>query len=54
MSLFQMAGAEEAMENASIGGELPDVANFSKDILTAMEKEMLGVYLTSNPLGPII
>lgn len=50
MSLFQMAGAEEVMENASIGGTLPDVANFSKDQLSAMEKEMLGVYLTSNPL----
>ena len=51
MSLFQMAGAIEVLESASIGGSLPDIAEFPKEQLTAMEKEMLGVYLTSNPLS---
>lgn len=39
------------LESASIGGSLPDIAEFPKEQLTAMEKEMLGVYLTSNPLS---
>lgn len=50
MSLFQMAGSEEAFSGAAIGGTLPDIAEFSKEQLLAMEKEMLGVYLTQNPL----
>ena len=51
LSLFQMAEAESAMEEASIGGTLPDIEDFPQEQLTAMEKEMLGVYLTSNPLN---
>ena len=50
MSLFQMAGSEEAFSGAAIGGTLPDIAEFSKEQLLAMEKERLGVYLTQNPL----
>ncbi len=46
-----MAEAESAMEEASIGGTLPDIEDFPQEQLTAMEKEMLGVYLTSNPLN---
>ena len=30
---------------------LSDIRNFSKDRLLAMEKEMLGVYLTDHPLN---
>ncbi|MHC1722965.1 MAG: DNA polymerase III subunit alpha [Aminipila sp.] len=48
MSLFQLNSEE--MEVESISGKLPDVCNFSQDILIGMEKEMLGVYLTGHPL----
>lgn len=48
MSLFQINAAE--METEDTSGRLPDVANFSKEILTSLEKEMLGVYLTDHPL----
>ncbi len=48
MSLFQLNSEE--MEVDSISGRLPDVANFSQDILIGMEKEILGVYLTGHPL----
>jgi DNA polymerase-3 subunit alpha len=34
-----------------MASQLPDVAEFSKDLLMAMEKEMLGVYLTGHPLS---
>ena len=49
MSLFQMNA--ESMDSTGMAGRLPDVANFSKDLLMAMEKEMLGVYLTGHPLS---
>ena len=49
LSLFQMN--VESMKNSGMGGKLPDVAEFSKDLLMAMEKEMLGVYLTGHPLS---
>lgn len=52
MSLFDLGGEMEgedlglsAMENA-----MPDVAPFPEDISLAMEKEMLGVYITGHPL----
>ncbi|MBN7771998.1 DNA polymerase III subunit alpha [Clostridium aminobutyricum] len=48
MSLFQLHSEE--MEVDSVAGKLPDIANFSQDLLIAMEKEMLGVYLTGHPL----
>jgi len=48
MSLFQL-NAEE-MEAGEISGKLPKVANFPKEQLIAMEKEMLGVYLSEHPL----
>lgn len=48
MSLFDLGGAEEAAETMS--PKLPDVAPFSKDISLAMEKELLGVYITDHPL----
>ena len=46
MSLFQIAGEEMRRS-----GTLPDVKNFSEDILLAMEKEMTGVYITGHPLN---
>ena len=49
MSLFQIS--TDMMQNSGITGTLPDVTNFSKDILMAMEKEMLGIYLTGHPLS---
>lgn len=48
MSLFQLNSEE--MEVESVAGKLPDITNFSQDILITMEKEMLGVYLTGHPL----
>jgi len=48
ISLFQISS--EAMEFGGMTGRLPDVANFTSDILISMEKEMLGVYLTGHPL----
>jgi len=49
ISLFQMNA--DSMNNSGMSGRLPDVANFSKDLLMAMEKEMLGVYITGHPLS---
>ncbi len=48
MSLFQMNAEEMSVQNLT--GRMPDVANFPREILAAMEKEMLGVYLTWHPL----
>lgn len=47
MSLFDLGDVEAA---ESLSSRLPDVAPFSKDISLAMEKEMLGVYITDHPL----
>ncbi|MBQ4649947.1 MAG: DNA polymerase III subunit alpha [Firmicutes bacterium] len=52
MSFFQLAS--ETMNTESMGGRLPDVKPFPKDIQLAMEKEMLGVYLTDHPLNDYI
>ncbi len=40
----------EAMNGCGIAARFPKVANFTKNILIAMEKEMLGVYITGHPL----
>ncbi|MDD4583194.1 MAG: DNA polymerase III subunit alpha, partial [Eubacteriales bacterium] len=40
----------EVMRASSCGVNFPDVTNFSKKLLIAMEKEMLGVYITGHPL----
>ena len=47
MSLFDIGG-EEAAE--SLSAKLPEITPFSKDVSLAMEKEMLGVYITDHPL----
>ncbi len=49
MSLFTTN--TEEMEVDAATASLPDIRNFSKDRLLAMEKEMLGVYLTDHPLN---
>lgn len=49
MSLFDMGGEELVTEMMT--NKLPDVEDFSKDISLAMEKEMLGVYITDHPLN---
>lgn len=49
ISLFQMNA--DSMHSSGMTGQLPDVANFSKDLLMTMEKEMLGVYITGHPLS---
>lgn len=49
ISLFSIA--QDTMESGDMMGRLPDVSNFSKEILSGMEKEMLGVYLTWHPLN---
>ena len=48
VSLFNMEGVDLGTEDAA--GKLPDVANFDDRTLLAMEKEMLGVYITGHPL----
>ena len=47
ISLFQL---EEFEDETVAVPDLPKVADFSKDIKLAMEKEMLGVYLSGHPL----
>lgn len=49
ISLFQTAS--ELMSGADMGERLPDISPFPKNIELAMEKEMLGVYLTDHPLN---
>lgn len=48
ISFFQMD--ESLAEEVRRSPELPRIANFEKDQLLAMEKEMLGVYLSGHPL----
>lgn len=48
LSLFQMAA--ETMDQSQSSNKLPDIKNFDKDVLMALEKEMLGVYITDHPL----
>ncbi len=50
MDLFSLAGAEDAMASVATG-TLPEIANFQKDKLLAMEKEMLGIYISDHPLN---
>lgn len=47
ISLFQM---DDLMDEIETTPSLPKLANFTLDRLLAMEKEMLGVYLTGHPL----
>ena len=47
MSLFQM---DNIMDDVEATPALPKLANFAPDKLLALEKEMLGVYLSGHPL----
>ena len=49
ISLFQMSGID--MDTGDSGQRLPDVKNFEPKILLALEKEMLGVYISDHPLN---
>ncbi|MGN0659839.1 MAG: DNA polymerase III subunit alpha [Emergencia sp.] len=49
ISLFAISSEE--MGSGDTSGRLPDVENFSRDILLSMEKEMTGVYITGHPLS---
>lgn len=49
ISLFQLN--TEEMDTGDTFSKLPDVKNFDKEILLAMEKETLGVYITDHPLN---
>ncbi len=52
ISLFQMTEEETGLENLAV--RMPEINNFPKEIIAAMEKEMLGVYLTWHPLNEYI
>ena len=47
ISIFQMEGFED---QAIASPDLPKVADFNKDTKLALEKEMLGVYISGHPL----
>jgi len=47
ISLFQDPAM---MADTNLGGRLPQMAEFPSELLVAMEKEMLNVYLTGHPL----
>ena len=49
MSLFQSSGGE--LDDSNFNFKLPDIKNFQPERLIAMEKEMLGVYITGHPLN---
>ena len=48
--LSEVSDAAEAMEESRAMNILPDVKNFEKSVLMALEKEMLGVYISDHPL----
>lgn len=48
ISLFQLDS--DLMEDVKTAPELPNIKNFDKANLLAMEKEMMGVYLSGHPL----
>ena len=49
LSLFSMF--QDEMSQADTTVELPNIENFNKEVLLAMEKEMLGVFITDHPLN---
>ena len=53
MSLFDLGGeiGGEDLGLAAMENAMPDVAPFPEDISLAMEKEMLGVYISGHPLN---
>lgn len=51
MDLFSMGGAENVMAEAGTNMKLPEVNNFSKEMLLQMEKETMGIFVTGHPLS---
>lgn len=51
MSLFDIAGEEEK-ENFEV--KLPDVGEYSKEMLLGFEKEVLGIYISGHPMEEYI
>ena len=49
ISLFQLE--EEIMNTGDVNISLPDIENFSEDVLLSLEKEVTGVYITGHPLN---
>ncbi len=49
LSLFQTFG--DTMKDSGMQERMPNVAEFSSDLLLAMEKEMLGLYVSGHPLS---
>ncbi len=50
LSLFGDLLEQEDRKAADLGLKMPDIENFSRDAILAMEKEMLGVYVSGHPL----
>ena len=48
VSMFQLN--QDTMENPGSMARLPKIGDFERDVKSIMEKEMLGIYLTDNPL----
>lgn len=52
LSLFEINNDE--MNSGNITSVLPQIKPFAKEIVSSMEKEMLGVYITSHPLNDYV
>jgi len=48
LSIFEMGGAEKPVRNVKV--EYPDIPEYPAKMLLAMEKEMLGLYISGHPL----
>ncbi len=53
MSLFALPGDDGGMAGIQIERHLPQAADFNRQDLLQMEKEMLGIYLTGHPLNDV-
>jgi len=49
LSLFDMAGADEIVEDTSI--PLPDIEEYDRNTLLYMEREVMGIYISGHPLS---
>ncbi len=54
ISLFDTTGDNETISEIGAVTKLPDVQNFDRKTLMAMEKDNLGVYLSDHPLNEFI
>ena len=51
LSLFDMGGDEGGMEGASITVRIAEVEEYAQDVKLAMEKDVVGIYISGNPLN---